>query len=186
MINLQDLNGINIHSDLFNVTLDGKQMENSEISLPDSLPDANQVTLKLEPRFATGQHTLTVSCADCNGNIFNSEDFIFKTANEFEIKMLGNYPNPFIDNTLFAYVLTIPVQDIRLKIYTASGRLIREIDPRELSGDPNPLSADYHEIYWDCRDKDGNDIANGVYFYRLTATAEGKTKKVTGKMAKIK
>ncbi|MBN2413315.1 hypothetical protein JXQ31_16670 [candidate division KSB1 bacterium] len=186
LINLQDLNGIDIHSDLFNVTLDGKQMENSEISLPDSLPDANQVFLKLEPTFATGQHTLTVSCADCNGNIFNSEDYIFKTTNEFEIKMLGNYPNPFIDNTLFAYVLTIPVQNISLKIYTASGRLIREIDPRELSGDPNPLSADYHEINWDCRDKDGNDIANGVYFYRLTATAEGKTKKVTGKMAKIK
>jgi len=185
-INIQDVNGIDITSEIFKVTLDGKQLENSEISLPDTVLDANHVTLKLEPRFSTGQHMLNISCLDCNGNVFNSDDYIFKTANEFEIKMLGNYPNPFIDETIFAYILTIPVQNIKLKIYTASGRLIREIDPREISGDPNPLSADYHEIYWDGKDEDGNDISNGVYFYRLTATASGKTKKVTGKMAKIK
>jgi len=185
-VNLQDINGVNITSPTFQVLLDGRQLERSEMSAPDSVVNANFISFTFEPKLATGQHTLHISCVDCNGNVFNSEEYIFKTASEFEIKLLGNYPNPFTESTIIGYMLTFPVQEIKVKIYTASGRLIREINPRDISEDPNPYSADYHEVFWDGLDEEGDEIANGVYFYRITAVSGSKTLQVTGKMAKLK
>ncbi|HPG38642.1 MAG TPA: C25 family cysteine peptidase [bacterium] len=185
-INLQDINGVNITSPIFQVMLDGRQLERSELSAPDSVVNANFVSFTFEPKLATGQHTLHISCIDCNGNVYNSEEYVFKTASEFAIKLLGNYPNPFTESTIIGYMLTFPVQEIKVKIYTASGRLIREINPRDISEDPNPYSADYHEVFWDGLDEEGDEIANGVYFYRITAVSGSKTLHETGKMAKLK
>ena len=49
-----------------------------------------------------------------------------------------------------------------------------------------PASAGYNEILWDLRDEDGRTIANGVYFYKLTARREGKKAEEIGKLAVIK
>lgn len=185
-INLEDVNGVNAVSEIFQVMLDGQPLERHELAMPDSILNANFVSFTFEPKLSTGQHTLHISCVDCNGNVFNSEEYIFKTASEFDIKLLGNYPNPFTESTVIGYVLTFPVQDIKVKIYTASGRMIRQINPHEISEDPNPYSADYHEVFWNGLDEQGEEIANGVYFYRITAVSGGKTLQVTGKMAKLR
>ena len=99
--------------------------------------------------------------------------------------MLGNYPNPFKQETRFAYLFTAPVEEMSLKVFTASGRLIRAIQPPDILDDPNPLSADYHEVFWDGLDQEGYEVANGVYFYQLSAKSGGKTRSVNGKIAKI-
>ena len=60
----------------------------------------------------------------------------------------------------------------RIKIYTVAGRLVYKSDEFPLA--LNQLA----QIEWDGRDADGDEMANGVYFYKVIAKAfiDGKTK----------
>jgi hypothetical protein len=183
---VQDINGVDLSAASLNIALDGKALSLEDLALPDSINNANQVMLSTKPTLIPGQHNLSISAADCNGNFASPVDLVFMVAKELEVTVLGNYPNPFEEETTFAYLLSLPIDKLSLKIYTASGRLIRNLNPnRDAIGDPNPLGADYHELVWDGTDDDGNDVANGVYFYKLEASGSGKTKETTGKVARI-
>jgi len=107
-------------------------------------------------------------------------------AGDFRLQVLGTFPNPFATKTVLAYRLTQPVDKLLFKIYTASGRLIRTIDPRLESEDPLPLTADYHELTWDGTDHQGHPVANGVYFYRITVQRNQEMKEASGKIARIR
>ncbi len=184
-IRLQDENGVDISSGQLFLALNGRPVEDAEIALPDSIIDGNQIVISYNPKLSNGEQVLTVQTTDCNGNVSPAQDYLLRVAQEFDIIMLGNYPNPFKNETRFAYLFTAPVTDMSLKIYTASGRLIRVFRPGDLTEDPNPFGADYHEILWDGADAEGLQTANGVYFYRLTARSGGKTRTVEGKVARI-
>jgi fibronectin type 3 domain-containing protein len=70
-----------------------------------------------------------------------------------------NYPNPFNPNTVLKFGL--PVQsDVRLEIYDILGRSVNVLTE-------GILEAGYHEIIWDSRNRQGNEVASGIYFYRL-------------------
>ena len=185
-VRLQDVNGVDISAGRLRFELNGRDVEADDIALPDSIRDGNQIIISYNPTLQSGEHVLTVQATDCNQNESEIKEFIFRVAGAFDIQMLGNYPNPFQSETRFAYLFNSPVDDMSLKIFTASGRLIRRIQPSDVLDDPNPLGADYHEILWDGLDAEGYETANGVYFYSLSAKSDGKTKTVTGKLAKVK
>ena len=70
---------------------------------------------------------------------------------------------------------------LKIKIYTISGRLIKTIDNYA-------ITDKYIKIFWDGSDQDGNRIANGTYFYKLTVSSlddNFKTSKI-GKLAIIR
>lgn len=185
-VRLQDVNGVDISAGRLRFELNGQNVVEEELALPDSISDGNQIIISYNPTLTSGEQTLSVQATDCNQNQSEIKEFIFRVAENFDIQMLGNYPNPFQSETRFAYLFNSPVDDMSLKIFTASGRLIRRIQPRDVLDDPNPLGADYHEILWDGLDTEGYETANGVYFYSLSAKSHGKTKTITGKLAKIK
>jgi flagellar hook assembly protein FlgD len=64
-----------------------------------------------------------------------------------------------------------------------AGRLIRTINvsSAELGSD-----VGFKRIYWDGKDEDGDEIANGVYFYKVIYKVKDVVKTVTQKLAKIK
>ncbi|MDE2141506.1 MAG: carboxypeptidase regulatory-like domain-containing protein [Elusimicrobia bacterium] len=66
-----------------------------------------------------------------------------------------------------------------IRLYTLSGRLVREID----AGDVSPSSCSY--IQWDGRNRSGQAVANGVY-YGLLSVAGTKQSSGTFKLAVIK
>jgi flagellar hook assembly protein FlgD len=80
-----------------------------------------------------------------------------------------NYPNPFSTRTQFVYTLTgeTPPQYFRIQIMTVSGKVVREITQEELG----VLKIGTHktDYAWDGRDEYGNQLANGVYLYRVIA-----------------
>ncbi len=80
-----------------------------------------------------------------------------------QVRLLSGlvYPNPFRDMALFRYSLTGEAVEGRLKIYTLSGRLIRDIEMAELS------EGNDHWLEWDGLDQDGDKIANGTYLFRM-------------------
>lgn len=84
----------------------------------------------------------------------------------YGITELYNYPNPMKTETNFIFNLSgsESVVNSKIKIYTVSGKIIREID--------YPASAGSNQISWDGKDSDGDFIANGTYLYKLVIDNE--------------
>jgi hypothetical protein len=79
-------------------------------------------------------------------------------------------PNPSRGVTTIPFAL--PTRSVAsLKVFNASGRLVRTLVARE-------LEAGRHEIEWDRRADSGARVAAGMYFYQLVATGREATRKV--------
>jgi hypothetical protein len=71
-----------------------------------------------------------------------------------------NYPNPFNPETHIAFDLSA-ASDVRLTVYDLLGREITTLlDDR--------FEAGRHDAVWTGRDRQGQTVASGVYFYRLS------------------
>jgi flagellar hook assembly protein FlgD len=71
------------------------------------------------------------------------------------------------------------VEDVSIKIYSSSGRLIQHIQDAY-------QGQLYNEVSWDGRDKNGENVANGVYFYKIIVrTYDGRFSRI-GKLALIR
>jgi len=82
-----------------------------------------------------------------------------------------NHPNPFNPTTLIRYHLpaissAVPSTGQRsavsLSIYNILGREVRILVDEE-------QPAGYYRVVWDGKDKDGNPLSSGIYFYQLRA-----------------
>jgi flagellar hook assembly protein FlgD len=102
-------------------------------------------------------------------------------SSEPKILDLYNYPNPFSGYTYFTFKLTQIPDELKIKIYTVAGRLIREFILNSAK-----LNYDFNRIYWDGRDQDGDLVGNGVYLYKAIITSDGKTRSLTQKLAVVR
>ena len=102
--------------------------------------------------------------------------------NSLVIRDIVNYPNPFSSNTHFTFQhnLSEPL-NIKIKIYTITGRLIKKIERFN-------IVEKFVKIPWDGRDEDNGILANGTYLYKLMVeTINGNYhENVLGKMAIIR
>ncbi len=84
--------------------------------------------------------------------------------------LLPARPNPFSVETLLTFVL--PVKErASLAVYDTNGRLLRRLGEID-------LTAGTHQVAWDGLDRNGNEVANGIYFYRLETESTRITRKV--------
>ncbi|MGD8778528.1 MAG: C25 family cysteine peptidase [Ignavibacteria bacterium] len=146
--------------------------------------DSNpKVTVDYNPTLEDGEYELTVFAKDASGNIAveNGYSKNFIVTNETKILNVYNYPNPFNNDTYFTFMLTQIPEEIKIKIYTVAGRLIKEI---ELTS--GQLNFDFNKIYWDGRDEDGHLAGNGVYFYKVIMKDGEKTEDITQKLAIVR
>jgi hypothetical protein len=81
-----------------------------------------------------------------------------------------NHPNPFNPTTRINFSLDSQ-GDVSLVVYDITGKLVRTLVNRS-------MTAGTHSEAWDGRDGQGNPVATGVYFYRLTAGSRTLTKKM--------
>jgi hypothetical protein len=117
-----------------------------------------------------GRHTLKVRAWDAYNNSSNAEtDFMVAATTTLSIQNIFNLPNPARSHTNFTFQQNqqVPV-DVHIKVYSIAGRLIQTV---ERFGVPDRFVS----IPWDCRDRDGDPLGNGVYLYKVTArTSDGK------------
>ncbi len=154
----------------------GGQMQVESASLPD-----NKAKLHFKPgHLVDGDYTLRVQGYDFNGNPAGREPYEinFKVINEIALSNVLNYPNPFSSSTRFVYTLTgseIPEQ-FDVHIFTISGKLVKVIDLHAT----NDVKIGYNmtDYAWDGRDEFGDQLANGVYIYKVVAKLNGDAMKL--------
>ena len=136
------------------------------------LPEKNHARLEWRPDFVQdGEYRLLVNGRDASGNFSGTLDYtvVFRVINKSSLSHLLNYPNPFSTSTCFVYTMTgaAPPAHFKIQILTVGGRVVREITESEFG----PLLAGTHtsDFCWDGRDQYGDQLANGVYLYRIVA-----------------
>ncbi len=133
--------------------------------------------------FEPGEHTLKIKAWDVFNNLSEKEtEFTVVEGDGLVVKNIVNYPNPFSENTFFTfqYNLSEPI-DVQINIYTVYGRKIREI--KEYG-----IIDRFVKIFWDGRDEDGGQLANGTYLYKLIITSQSGeyAESFVGKLAIVK
>jgi len=80
-------------------------------------------------------------------------------------------PNPFREKALIILPeLDVPPQDISLKIYDVSGRLVKQFNHSTIQP--------FNRVFWDGTDDNGRKLARGIYFCELAIPEKGKTIKI--------
>ncbi len=136
----------------------------------------NKGVLRFRPELEDGIYTLMANSKDASGNISGkyAYEVSFEVISKSTISDVYNYPNPFSTSTEFIFTITgseIP-QNLVIQIMTISGKVVKEIRKDELGSLRIGLNRTSYK--WDGKDDFGNNLANGVYLYRMM------TKKMDG------
>jgi hypothetical protein len=110
-----------------------------------------------------------------NGLYFDASSF---TAVEDEVEdkpirrfsLDQNYPNPFNPTTKIEFVLSRSGQ-VRIDIFNILGEKVKTLMDQH-------LKAGRQLVEWDGKDESGEEVASGVYFYRLQTKDFTETKKM--------
>ena len=133
--------------------------------------------------YEPGEYKIKLKAWDVFNNSSISETyFTVVESNSLVVKNVVNYPNPFSSNTTFTFQHNLSKEiNAKIKIYTVSGRLIKQLENTN-------IIDKFVRIDWDGRDEDGNSIANGTYLYKLIVETVDKeyTQDVLGKLSIVR
>lgn len=132
---------------------------------------------------APGNHSIAVRAWDVyNNSSMTDARFMVASSASLSIEQLFNFPNPVSTRTAFTFQhnQSLPI-DVTIRIYTVAGRLIQTIERQG-------IQDRFVKIDWDRTDKDGSEVGNGLYFYKVNArTIDGRfSSEAIGKMAVIR
>lgn len=142
-----------------------------------------KIDLSFEAKFHSGENNISIFTKDVYGRFSNKPilERYFKVTQDVELLNVYNYPNPFNNGTHFTFVLSQLPDEVYIKIYTIAGRLIKEIKVAQSS-----LTTNFNKVFWDGTDEDGDELANGVYLYKIIIKKGNKTQTNIQKLAKLK
>jgi len=87
-----------------------------------------------------------------------------------QVKLLGNYPNPFNPTTTIQFQMerSVPAEIV---IYNQKGQIVKRFDNIRTQPGMNSL-------VWDGLDNNGSIVTSGVYFFRLKSGSYSSTRKM--------
>jgi hypothetical protein len=92
------------------------------------------------------------------------------------------FPNPFdeeVGTTFGMYLVADQAADVVLSVFSTNGRLLyRRME--------HGLGPGYHQWPWNGRDDVGDQLANGVYLFKVTATAGSRHDSYDGRLVKLR
>ena len=100
-------------------------------------------------------------------DIYNLESLLLPNTTDLH----QNYPNPFNPETTIKFDISKKT-DVALSIYNILGQNVITIIDKE-------MSAGTYSVIWNGKDYKNNDVASGIYFYKLTVDDTIITKKMT-------
>jgi hypothetical protein len=185
LMTLKDNSPLPLDSTFFYVYHNNVQVSKDSLRFSYTPYPNSTAYLTWTPTLRDGNHYLEILARDASLNYFDTTAYKvwFVVSNKNELKEIYNYPNPFTEGTYFTFNMTgtQKPEEIKIKIYTIAGRLIKNLEiPTE------PLKFGFNKFYWNGKDEDGDEIGNGVYFYKIIITENGITKTETKKIVKLK
>jgi hypothetical protein len=174
-VTIADSSGINqlgtapLNSILVEMDRDGYPIDVSRLfELDAGSYERGSLRYNLPDGTPAGPHELEVRASDMLGNVGKAQiRFQVVAAGTLAISAHAVYPNPFRSDANFVIDLTEAPQDVEVLILSVDGRPIRRL--REAGGGQQSLV-----LGWDGRDEEGDDVANGVYLYRVRARFAGE------------
>jgi hypothetical protein len=142
-----------------------------------------KVVVEYDPKLPDGDYIMNVKGKNALGTVTDSVGLTrhFRVNSQAQLMDVYNYPNPFARDTYFTFKLTQLPDELKIRIFTVAGRLIKEISKKSFE-----LNYDFNRIHWDGRDQDGDYLANGVYLYKMIMKKGNITQNVIQKLAVIK
>lgn len=132
-----------------------------------------------------GEHTIKIEAYD----IFNNKSeksYRIEKREQYSLIITNvyHYPNPFKENEpkYFTFWLN-NTADIEIAVFTITGKEIRNFKTSGQIG--------FNRVEWNGKDADGDDLANGVYFFKVIGkkedllTGEVQKNSMIGKILKI-
>jgi hypothetical protein len=130
------------------------------------------------PQVPEGLHTIEVHASDTFGNIA-VKTFVIDVhsaalpGDPMQLSQVFNYPNPF-EGTTYIHARLNQAGAIRVQVLTVSGRRVRELQSSGRAGE--------NYLPWDGRDSEGENVAIGVYLFKVIAESqEGKRASAIGR-----
>lgn len=182
------------NQELVDVYLNDEQIEyDGEVLTFEPATDEQDARVLYEPDLSgrDSTYTLRVEAEDASGNeLEEAYQTHVRVEEDQQIDVMYPYPNPMVDHTQFAFRIrggTTAPSDLRLRIYTVSGRLVRELRGEQANDGAGLRSTDWNMIRWDGRDADGDRVATGVYLYHVRMEGdEGTHEGEVGRVAVIR
>ncbi|MGE5394216.1 MAG: type IX secretion system sortase PorU [Candidatus Saccharibacteria bacterium] len=127
-----------------------------------------------------GKHTLTVKVWDVLNNS-SEKQITFVVKDDFRIDKVECYPNPMEQQTSFTFTHNLPDQtfDVTLEVFQTNGKRVDMLQTKVGSNGIESLP-----LQWDPASR-GIKMQAGVYIYRLTVTAQGKTGSGSGRLVYV-
>ncbi len=121
-----------------------------------------------------GRHSITVKAWDvANNSAEGYTEFIVAGSEEIALQHVLNYPNPFTNSTCFQFEHNMEGAelDIRIDIYTITGRLVKSLHQKIYTTGSRLSNNDC--LQWDGTDDFGTPLAKGVYVYKINVALAG-------------
>lgn len=163
--------------EVFKARLDPTGYGEGAVYLGSATPNASGTWMLTVTGVAAGDSlTATTTDAGSNTSEFSPcreiEDALARVNGEIESpdRMLVAGPNPTPGIVSVRYATSMAAH-IRLSVYDASGRLVRNlVDVHKPRGE--------HTVIWDGKDRFGNRPASGIYFIELESAGRTRTTKI--------
>ena len=123
----------------------------------------------------TGPHSLRLKAWDTYNNSAEKElEFVVAKDEKLALDHVLNYPNPFARSTTFFFDHNqaggeTDNLDVQVQIFTIAGHLVRTLTATVTSAEPHQRG-----ITWNGRDEFNDQLARGVYVYRLSVRSQLK------------
>ncbi len=142
------------------------------------------------PEQEPGPHTLTLRAWDVANNASTATlDYYVEPDGELALRNVYNYPNPTTGPTRFVFEHNQApgtVASVQVRIYTLSGRPVRTLDATDALPE-GILTGSLVQIPWDGRDEDFDELATGIYLYkvRVEVEREGGDRQVSERIERL-
>lgn len=128
-------------------------------------------------KLSEGEHVLRLKVWDVLNNS-SEKEIRFVVKDDFRIEKVANYPNPMTEQTSFVFEHNQPDEtfDVTLEIFQTTGNRIDIVQKKVGSQGTESLPMEWNPSSRQIR------MVPGIYIYRITATANGKTTSGAGRL----
>jgi len=145
-------------------------------------PSVRKTKIKVEKVLDEGNYSIKLSMKTPYGPYFKNEkvlEYDVTVKSEDDLYSVLNYPNPFSDFTNFSFTVSglENPKSGKILVFTQNGLKIKTVDIFPSIGQ--------NTVLWDGKDSDGDQIANGIYFYKVLIDFEHTKKEIVGKLFKL-